>query len=66
VRFPHLCESAERWKDLVSETPEQQARVTVEEPPPFLGSWQRVYIFVICYLAVLITGFYVFSRAYAP
>jgi len=50
----------------VSETPEQQARVTVEEPPPFLGSWRRVYIFVICYLAVLISGFYLFSRAYAP
>ena len=37
-----------------------------EEPPPFLGSWKNVYIFVICYLACLIAGFYVFSRAFAP
>jgi hypothetical protein len=50
----------------VSETPEQEARKTVDEPPPFLGSWRNVYIFVVCYLAVVITGFYFFSRAYAP
>jgi hypothetical protein len=50
----------------VSETPEQEARRSLEEPPPFLGSWRHVYIFVICYLAVIITGFYVFSRVYAP
>jgi hypothetical protein len=50
----------------VSETPEEQARETVEEPPPFFGSWPHVYIFVVCYLAVLIAGFYVFSRAFAP
>jgi len=50
----------------VSETEEQQARQATEEPPPFLGSWRNVYVFVVCYLAVLITGFYFFSRAYAP
>ena len=50
----------------MSETPDEEARQTVEEPPPFLGSWRNVYIFVICYLAVVITGFYFFSRAYAP
>jgi ABC-type transport system involved in multi-copper enzyme maturation permease subunit len=38
----------------------------VEEPPPFLGTWKNVYIFVICYLACLIAAFYVFTRAYAP
>lgn len=51
----------------MSETPEQEARrIVEEEPPPFLGSWRNVYIFVVCYLAVVISGFYVFSRAYAP
>ena len=50
----------------MSETPEQQAREAVEEPPPFLGAWRNVYIFVVCYLVVVITGFYFFSRAYAP
>jgi hypothetical protein len=50
----------------VSETPEDQARETIEGPPPFLGSWRNVYIFVVCYLAAIIIGFYVFSRAFAP
>ncbi len=38
----------------------------IDSPPPFLGSWKRVYILVVCYLAVLIAIFYVFARAYAP
>ena len=37
-----------------------------DEPPPFLGSWKRVYAVVICYLAALISLFalfgWVFSR----
>ena len=37
-----------------------------EEPPPFLGNWRNVYVFVICYLACLIAGFYLFSRAVGP
>ena len=37
-----------------------------KEPPPVLGTWKHVYIFVICYLACLIAGFYIFSRAFAP
>ena len=47
-------------------TPEPPPKVTIDEPPPFLGSWQRVYIFILCYLVVVIAGFYAFSRAYAP
>jgi hypothetical protein len=47
-------------------TPEPPPKVTIDEPPPFLGTWRRVYIFILCYLAVVIAGFYVFSRAYAP
>jgi hypothetical protein len=35
-----------------------------DEPPPFLGSWRRVYIAVIVYLAVIIAGFFLFTRAY--
>ncbi len=38
----------------------------IDEPPPFLGTWPRVYIMVVCYLAVLITVFYFFTRSYAP
>ena len=36
-----------------------------DEPPPFLGTWRKVYIFVICYLALLIAAFYVFARTFS-
>jgi hypothetical protein len=46
--------------------PEPPPKVTIDEPPPFLGTWRRVYVFILCYLVLLIAGFYIFSRAYAP
>ena len=36
-----------------------------DEPPPVLGTWRRVYIFVLTYLAAVITLFYIFTRAMA-
>lgn len=41
-------------------------RDIIDEPPPFLGTWRRVYIAVLCYAAVLISLFYLFARAFAP
>jgi hypothetical protein len=38
----------------------------IDEPPPFLGTWRRVYIMVICYLASLIALFWVFTRWFRP
>ena len=38
---------------------------TVDEPPPFLGSWRNVYIAVLIYLALIIVSFYAFTRAFA-
>jgi hypothetical protein len=35
-----------------------------DEPPPFLGTWRRIYVAVLVYLALLIFGFYLFTRAY--
>ena len=35
------------------------------EPPPFLGSWRTVYIFVIGWLVFLIALFYAFTRYFA-
>ena len=37
-----------------------------KEPPPFLGTWKRVYITVLIYLALLISAMYVFSIVTAP
>jgi hypothetical protein len=35
-----------------------------DEPPPFLGTWKRVYVAVLIYLAAIITLFYFFTRAF--
>jgi len=35
-----------------------------DDPPPFLGTWRRVYIATVIYLAALIFGFYLFTRVY--
>ena len=37
-----------------------------DEPPPFFGSWGRVYGLVILCLALLIGALYSLSRAFAP
>ena len=37
---------------------------TPEEPPPFLGTWQRVYAAVILYLIALIALFALFTRTF--
>jgi len=36
-----------------------------DEPPPFFGSWRRVYIVVLIYLACVIIAFYTFTRIFA-
>ena len=35
------------------------------EPPPFLGTWRRVYTSVLVYLACVIIAFYIFTRTFA-
>jgi hypothetical protein len=37
----------------------------LDEPPPFLGSWRRVYALVILYLALLIGALYTLTWAFA-
>jgi len=49
----------------VSGAPHKIPRPVEDEPPPFLGSWRRIYIMVLFYLALLVAGFYVFTRAFA-
>ncbi len=44
--------------------PEPHPSDVPDEPPPFLGTWSRVYRAVMVYLALLIAGFYLFARAY--
>jgi hypothetical protein len=35
-----------------------------DEPPPFCGTWPRLYAGITIYLALLITLFYLFTSAY--
>ncbi len=35
-----------------------------DEPPPFLGSWSRVYAAVVVYLVLIIAACYGFTRAF--
>ena len=35
-----------------------------DSPPPFLGTWRRVYAAILIYLVLLISAFYLFTRAY--
>jgi hypothetical protein len=35
-----------------------------DSPPPFLGSWRRVYAAVLVYLVGVILAAYFFARAY--
>jgi hypothetical protein len=41
-----------------------ELREVPDEPPPFLGTWPRVYAAILIYLVVIISVFYVFTRAY--
>jgi len=41
------------------------ARPAVDDPPPLLGTWPRVYTFVLVYLAAVIFAFWLFSRAFS-
>ena len=36
----------------------------LDEPPPFLGSWRRVYAAILVYLGLIIAASYVFTRAF--
>ena len=35
-----------------------------DEPPPFLGTWRRVYVAVLLYLGLIIAACYAFTRAF--
>jgi len=49
----------------VSGAPHKIPRSAEDEPPPLLGSWRRIYTIVLLYLALLIGGFYIFTRVFA-
>jgi hypothetical protein len=38
----------------------------VDEPPPVLETWPRVYAFVLSYLMIVIILFYLFTVHFTP
>ncbi len=46
--------------------PRDHQKPILDEPPPILGTWPRVYVFVLSYLAIVIFAFYLFTRHFAP
>ena len=38
--------------------------IIIEEKPPLLGSWKKIYFAVLLNLIVLIILFYLFSKAF--
>jgi hypothetical protein len=36
----------------------------IEGPPPFLGSWKRIYVAVVIYLIAIISLFALFGKAF--
>lgn len=38
----------------------------LDEPPPVLRTWPRVYIVTLIYLAIVIFAFYLFTVHFAP
>jgi hypothetical protein len=51
----------------MSEIPRlKDIRHVTDDPPPFLGRWPLVYGAVLCVLAAVIAGLYVFMREFTP
>ncbi len=46
--------------------PNQPQKPILDEPPPILGTWPRVYVFVLIYLAIVIFAFYLFTIHFRP
>jgi hypothetical protein len=38
--------------------------IAPDEPPPFFGTWRRIYLAVLAFLALIILASYLFTRAY--
>ena len=41
-------------------------KAILDEPPPFLHTWNRVYRFILVYLALIIFLAWLFTKHYAP
>jgi hypothetical protein len=42
----------------------EHVHASEDEPPPILGTWRRIYILVLLYVAVIVVAFYAFAKAF--
>jgi hypothetical protein len=45
--------------------PSRSGRPDDDEPPPFLGSWNRLYAAVLGFLALLVVLFYIITVSFS-
>src|SRR5689334_14577160 len=65
-RVSLVRQHAKRGQGAIIESVSEPQRTIIDEPPPFLGTWKRVYWAVIFYLACVIGLFYWFTRSFSP
>jgi hypothetical protein len=39
-------------------------KALLDDPPPILGTWNRIYVLILVYLVLLIAGFGVFTAVF--
>ena len=42
-----------------------ESKKSIEDKPPFLGSWNKIYILVLSELAIHIVLFYLFTKVFS-
>jgi hypothetical protein len=43
---------------------DDKSKDIIDDKPPFLGSWNKIYLFVFGELVILILLFYLFTKAF--
>ena len=59
-----LLESEKKGQTLTQIPPDHKTPLADDEPPPFLGTWRRIYAFVLIHLALWILVFYFFTERF--
>jgi len=44
---------------------DDKSKDIIDDKPPFLGSWNKIYLFVFGELVILILLFYLFTKAFS-
>jgi hypothetical protein len=59
-----LLKSEKKGQTLPQTPPDHKTPQADDEPPPFLGTWRRIYAFVLIHLALWILVFYFFTERF--